>query len=47
MAIQWNEMKMLKIECVIRIGKTLEGNMPVGEVALQYILNDLFIYDIP
>ena len=35
---------MLKIECVTRMGKALEGNISVGKVALQYILNYLFIY---
>ena len=35
---------MLKIECVTRMGRALEGNISVGKVALQYILNYLFIY---
>ena len=47
MAIQWSLMKMLKIECVARMGKALEENMSVGEVALQDLLLYLSIYAIP
>ena len=38
---------MLKIVCVTRMGKALEGNMSVGEVALQNLLPYLSIYAIP
>ena len=39
-------MKMLKIQFVTRIGKALEENMSVGEVALQDLLLYYFIYAI-